>query len=127
MSRPKGSVRTEKVASMVKEEVGTIFQRNFPMEEYGFITVTDVHMSPDLKIAKIYVSIFGDETRKKKSLALLESQKAFVRSTLGHQIRIKFTPEIVFYLDETIDRAMNLENIFKQIHKENGSRTGSKE
>ncbi|MEK7748651.1 MAG: 30S ribosome-binding factor RbfA [Bacteroidota bacterium] len=121
------SVRTEKVASMVKEEVGTIFQRNFPMEEYGFITVTDVHMSPDLKIAKIYVSIFGDETRKKKSLALLESQKAFVRSTLGRQIRIKFTPEIFFYLDETIDRAMNLENIFKHIHKENGSRTGSKE
>jgi ribosome-binding factor A len=121
------SVRTEKVASMVKEEVGTIFQRNFPMEEYGFITVTDVQMSPDLKIAKIYVSIFGDETRKKKSLALLESQKAFVRSTLGHQIRIKFTPDIFFYLDETIDRAMSLENIFKQIHKEDGSRTESKE
>lgn len=121
------SVRTEKVASMVKEEVGTIFQRNFPMEDYGFITVTDVQMSPDLKIAKIYVSIFGDDSRKKKSLALLESQKAFVRSTLGHQIRIKFTPEIYFYLDETIDRAMNLENIFKQIHKEDGSRTESKE
>jgi len=121
------SVRTEKVASMVKEEVGTIFQRNFPMDEYGFITVTDVQMSPDLKIAKIYVSIFGDDSRKKKSLTLLESQKAFVRSSLGHQIRIKFTPEIVFYLDETIDRAMNLENIFKQIHKEDGSRTGSKE
>ncbi|MBF8247723.1 MAG: Ribosome-binding factor A [Bacteroidetes bacterium] len=112
---------------MVKEEVGTIFQRNFPMEEYGFITVTDVQMSPDLKIAKIYVSIFGDDSRKKKSLTLLESQKAFVRSSLGHQIRIKFTPEIVFYLDETIDRAMNLENIFKQIHKEDGSRKGSKE
>jgi len=112
---------------MVKEEVGTIFQRNFPMEEYGFITVTDVQMSPDLKIAKIYVSIFGDDSRKKKSLALLESQKAFVRSTLGHQIRIKFTPEIYFYLDETIDRAMNLESIFKQIHKEDGSRTESKE
>lgn len=112
---------------MVKEEVSTIFQRNFPMDEYGFITVTDVRMSPDLKVAKIYVSIFGDETRKKKSLALLELQKAFIRSTLGHQISIKYTPEIIFYLDETIDRAMNLENIFNQIHKEDGSRAGSKE
>ncbi|MBI4428051.1 MAG: 30S ribosome-binding factor RbfA [Ignavibacteriales bacterium] len=121
------SVRTEKVASIVKEEVSTIFQRNFSMEEYGFMTVTEVRMTPDLKIAKIYVSIFGDAARKQKSLAMLEAQKSFVRSTLGHNIRIKFTPTLVFYLDETIDQAMNLETIFKKIHKDEESRTDSKE
>lgn len=110
------SVRVEKVASIIKEEVGVIFQRNFSMAEYGLITVTEVRVTPDLKLAKIYVSIFGDAERKKKSLAMIEGQKAFVRSTLGHHIRLKFTPEVAFYLDETIDRAMKLEGIFKKIH-----------
>ena len=116
------SVRTEKVASMIKEEVGVIFQRNFRMEEYGFMTVTEVRVTPDLKIAKIYVSVFGDSARKMKTLAMLEAQKAFVRSTLGHNIRIKFTPSLHFFLDETMDHAMRLEGIFKKIHDNESQR-----
>lgn len=120
------SVRTEKVASIVKEEIGIIFQRNFDMKDYGFITVTEVRMSPDLKIAKVYVSIFGDAAQKQKTLAKLETQKAFVRQTLGQHIRLKFTPSIVFYLDETMDNAMNLERLFKKIHKdETGGHEGN--
>ncbi len=110
------SVRMEKVASIIKEEVGIIFQRNFGMEEYGFLTVTDVRVTPDLRVARIYVSIFGDAERKKKSLAMLEAQKGFVRSMLGRNISMKFTPSISFFLDETIDNAMRLEDIFKKIH-----------
>ncbi len=112
------SVRTEKVASIVKEELGVIFQRNFDMKDYGFITVTEVRMSPDLKNAKVYVSVFGDAGQKQKTLAMLEGQKSFVRQTLGRNIRLKFTPSIVFYLDETMDNAMNLERIFRKIHKD---------
>ena len=111
------SVRTEKVASIVKEEIGIIFQRNFDMKVFGLITVTEVRMSPDLKIAKVYVSVFGDTAQKQKTLGLLEAQKPFVRQTLGHNVRLKFTPSIVFYLDETMDKAMNLEKLFKKIHK----------
>ncbi|MGH2568281.1 MAG: ribosome-binding factor A, partial [Bacteroidota bacterium] len=49
------SIRTEKVASLVKQELSLIFQRNFGIDKYGFLTVTEVRMSPDLKIAKVYV------------------------------------------------------------------------
>jgi ribosome-binding factor A len=111
------SVRSEKVGSLIKEELGVLFQRNFSMADYGFLTVTEVLMSPDLKVAKVYVSIFGDEERKKKSLAKLEAQKPSIRSMLGHAVRLRFTPEIIFYLDETLDRAMKLENIFHKIHE----------
>jgi ribosome-binding factor A len=119
------SVRTEKVASIVKEEIGIIFQRNFDMKAFGLITVTEVRMSPDLKIAKVYVSVFGDTAQKQKTLGLLETQKPFVRQTLGRNIRLKFTPSIVFYLDETMDKAMNLEKIFRKIHK--GEEQGSEQ
>ena len=112
------SVRTEKVASLIKHEIGVIFQRNFSMEEYGFITVTEVRVSPDLKIAKVYVSVFGDANRKQRSMDLLEQEKGFVRSELGHSIRLKFTPALTFYLDESLDRAMNINKILNKIHKD---------
>ncbi len=112
------SVRTEKVASLIKHELGEIFQRNFDMNEYGFMTVTEVRVSPDLKIAKVYVSIFGDAKRKERSMELLEQEKGFIRSELGHSIRLKFTPSLIFYLDESLDRAMNINKILNQIHHE---------
>ena len=112
------SVRTDKVASLVKQEIGTILQRNFTVAESGLITVTEVRMSPDLKIAKVYISIFGDPAKKEKGLAFLEEQKSFIRMELGHHIRLKFTPSISFYLDDSLDRAMNIENILNRIHKE---------
>jgi ribosome-binding factor A len=49
---------------------------------------------------------------------MLESQKPFVRQTLGRNVRLKYTPSISFYLDETMDTAMNLEQLFRKIHKE---------
>ena len=116
------SVRSEKVGSLIKEELGLLLQRNFSMTDYGFLTVTDVLMSPDLKIAKVYISIFGDEEKKKKSLVKLEAQKPSIRSMLGHVVRLRYTPEIIFYLDETLDRAMKLENIFHKIHEKDSKK-----
>ena len=112
------SVRTEKVSSLIKERISEIFQHNFRMEEYGLMTVTEVRMSPDLKIAKVYVSIFGDPERKRKTLALLEIEKSFIRTELGRNLRLKFTPSIFIYLDESLDHAMHIESLLNKIHKD---------
>lgn len=114
------SVRTEKVASLVKERISEIFQHHFRMEEYGLMTVTEVRMTPDLKIAKVYVSVFGDAERKRKTLALLEVEKAFIRTELGRNLRLKFTPSIMVYLDESLDHAMHIESLLHKIHKDPG-------
>jgi ribosome-binding factor A len=116
------SVRSEKVGSLIKEELSVLFQRNFSMSDYGFLTVTYVVMSPDLKVAKVYISIVGDDERKKKSFSMLEAQKPSIRSMLGHSVRLRYTPEIIFYLDETIERAMKLENIFRKIHEQDSKK-----
>jgi ribosome-binding factor A len=116
------SVRAQKVGSLIKEELSMLFQRNFSMSEYGFLTVTDIIMSPDLRIAKVYISIYGDSERKKKSLSMLEAQKPSIRSMLGHSVRLRYTPEIVFYLDETVDKAMKLENIFRKIREKDSQK-----
>ncbi len=119
------SVRTDRVASVVKQEIGTILQKNFTVAESGLITVTEVRMSPDLKNAKVYVSILGDSAAKQKGVAFLEEQKSFIRGELGHHVRLKFTPSIAFYLDESLDRAMNIENILNRIHKESEGNSDS--
>jgi ribosome-binding factor A len=112
------SVRTERVASLIKELLSESIQRRFRMEEVGLITVTEVRMSPDLKIAKVYISIFGDAEKKKLSLAKLESEKASLRSDVGHSVNLKFTPSLSFYLDESLDHAMRIEDLLNKIHKE---------
>lgn len=112
------SVRAQKVASFIKEELGMFFERNFLMEEYGLMTVTDVQMSSDLRIAKIYVSIYGDDTQKKKSMLLLETQKPAIRFALGKVLHLRFVPALTFVLDESIERAQRLEILFKQINAE---------
>ena len=112
------SVRTEKAASLVKELISEIFQQNYRMEDHGLITVTEVRMSPDLKIAKVYVSIFGDTERKRNTLPFLETVKAFVRSELGHNLRLKFTPGLSFFLDDSLDHAMRIEDILHKIRRD---------
>ncbi len=112
------SIRPERVGSLLREEIGIYFQRNFSISEYGIITVTDVVMSADLKIAKVYVSIYGEEEKKQRVLAKLESQIPIIRGMIGRSVRLRYTPEIEFFLDETLDRVMKIENIFNEIHKQ---------
>jgi ribosome-binding factor A len=112
------SVRTERVASLIKELLSESIQRRFRMEEVGLITVTEVRMSPDLKIAKAYISIFGNPEKKKHAFSLLEAEKAAIRADVGHSINLKFTPSLSFYLDESLDQAMRIEDLLNKIHKD---------
>ena len=112
------SVRTEKVASLIKEEIGVLLTREFNDNSYGLITVTDVHMTADLRVAKVYVSILGNPEVRDRTLKLLDERKPGIRHVVGSHIRLKFTPEIHFYLDDTMDRVVRIENLIKQIHRE---------
>ncbi len=111
------SLRTERVASLLKEEVGTYLTREYRDPAYGFITVTDVHISPDLRIAKIYVSIMGNDEVRQKTLAMLEQHAPEVRSFIGSHMRLKFTPEVHWYLDTTLDQVEKIDRLLKQIHE----------
>ena len=112
------SVRTEKVASLIREEVSLILQRDYGEESDAIITVTDVRMSADLRIAKVYVSIFGSQEVKDHTLKMLEGNKKGIRSLMGSRIRLKFTPELHFFLDDTLDRVETINNLIKRIHNE---------
>ena len=114
------SVRTERVASLLRHELGTIISREYSGGELGFSTVTEVRVTPDLKLAKIYVSILGAPPVREKTLARLESAKAQIRALLASTINMRYTPALQFYHDDTMDRVENLAKLIKKIH-ENGN------
>ena len=112
------SLRTERVASLIKEEVGMLFAREYRDPAYGLITVTEVHMSPDLRIAKIYVSVMGNSELKGRTMNLLEIKKNEIRSFIGKRVRLRYTPSVQFHIDETMDRVERINSLIKQIHKD---------
>ena len=111
------SVRTERVASLIRHELGTIISREYSGGELGFSTVTEVRVTPDLKLAKIYVSILGAPPVREKTLARLESEKSLIRGLLASQVSMKYIPALQFYHDNTMDKVEALENLIKKIHE----------
>jgi ribosome-binding factor A len=111
------SHRIDKVESLIKEEISLIFLNKLRNTEIGFVTITNVKMSPDLKIAKVYISVLDRENRA-AALEKINSLNGFVRSELAHRIKIKFTPELKFFIDDTLDYVEKIEGLIKKIHQD---------
>ena len=110
------SIRTERVASLIKEEIGAILIREYRDRLHGFTTVTDVKMTPDLKIARVSFSVFGSAEVRQKSMTVLEADKPHIRQIVGSHLRMKFTPSLQFFLDETMDHVERINTLIKKIH-----------
>ncbi len=109
------STRQQKYSKLIQKEIGEIFQRN-GRNYYGkaFVTITGVRVSPDLGIAKVYVSIFGVPDSK-KSLEEIESHNKEIRHQLGNNIRhqARIIPELKFFLDDSLDYVEKIEKLLK--------------
>lgn len=111
------SFRKDKITSLIKEELSLILLHKVKDPALGFVTITNVRVTPDLRIAKVYISIFAKEKRD-EALAKLTEMKGFIRSELAHKIKIRFVPDLQFYIDDTADYVEKLEGLIKQIHKD---------
>jgi ribosome-binding factor A len=118
------SIRTERVASLIKAEIGEIVTREYNEPSYGFITVTDVRMTPDLRIAKVSFSIFGSEEQKQRTMTMLDEERGHIRGIVGSHLRLKFTPSLQFYRDDTLDTADRINQLIKKLHEDDNGRDG---
>jgi ribosome-binding factor A len=112
------ALRLEKVSSLLHHELGSIISRECADGGFGFTTVTEVRMTPDLKLAKVYVSIFGNDKVRDKTLKHLEARKKEIRHQLAGRVSMKYLPALQFYHDATLDKVMHLEKLIKEIHKD---------
>jgi bifunctional oligoribonuclease and PAP phosphatase NrnA len=112
------SRRINRVEEACKEELSDILQREVKDPRIGFVTITEVKVSPDLRHARVYVSIMGDEDDVKSSLAGLESARGYLRSHLGRHLRLKFLPEIEFVHEHVTEEALRLSEIMEKTKEE---------
>jgi ribosome-binding factor A len=117
------SQRTEKVQRLAREVLGEEIQ-NLKDPRLGFVTVTAVRVTPDLRHARVFVSVLGSDDEKASTMAALKSATPVLRTELGHQVRMKYTPELVFELDTMADEAQRLQEILHRIEQEPQSSSG---
>ena len=84
----------------------------------GFVTITDVETSPDLRSARVYYSVLGDEAQHRDTAAALLRAAPRIRAVVGRQVRMKFLPELHFTPDDAIERGMRMEEILRQLREE---------
>ena len=109
------SVRQEKIASVIKKELGIYFQQNAIIIAKGaMITVTVVRMSPDLSIAKVYISIFGGKNND-ASFDHVVSQSKLIRHEISKVVRnqLRKIPDLHFYRDDSFDYAQKIDQLLK--------------
>ena len=111
-------LRVRKVQEFIKQEVSKMLLNELKDPRIGFVTVTEVSVTGDLREATVYVSLFGKPEEKKQSLEALNKAKGFVRTELGKVLKIYYTPEVTFKEDSSLDYGMHIDGLLKKIKKE---------
>ncbi|OIO37605.1 MAG: ribosome-binding factor A [Candidatus Omnitrophica bacterium CG1_02_49_10] len=110
-------VRVKKVNEALRHTIGEILQKDLSNPDIGFVTITEVDISPDLKYARVYYSILGTkETLPKARKALLKSAR-FVRKLVGDRMCLRYTPEIKFIYDKSVEYAARISKIINDANK----------
>jgi len=103
--------RSDRVSEEILKEVSAILQKDMKDPRLGFVSVTRVETARDLRHANILVSVFGSEEEKSKSLVALKRGAGFIRGLLAKRMRLRFTPELDFKLDDSIERGARINKL----------------
>lgn len=114
------SRRVARVAELIKREVSQMLLSGIKDERVGsgMVSITNVNVSGDLQHAKIYVSIYGTEEAKAQTMLGLKSATGYVRSELGHRMRLRRTPEVRFVEDRGIEEGSRVISLIDQLSRE---------
>jgi ribosome-binding factor A len=110
--------RLDRVNQLIKEEISTLLQRELKDPRLGFVTVTEVETAKDLRMAKVFVSVLGDERQWASSLAALTSARGFVRNWLRQHLDLRVTPDIDFRPDHSMEHAAKIQSLLKRVQGE---------
>ncbi len=114
--------RATRVGEQIKKEVSEIVQRQLKDPQLGFVTITGVELTDDLKTAKIFYSVLGNQESKKNSELALNRARNFVQAEIGKRIRIRNTPQISFKYDGSIEYGARIEELIRKIHRQDEER-----
>jgi ribosome-binding factor A len=112
MSR--GGPRMRRVNELLREVIAEEVAR-LKDPGLGFVTITGVETSPDLRAARVFYSVLGDDVQKSSTAAALGRANSRIRTATGRQVRLKYLPELHFVLDEAVERGVRMEQLLREI------------
>ena len=115
MKRRADTGRPERVGGVVRQELAELLRTHVKDPRVGFVSITGVDVSPDLRNARVLVSVMGDDETKQKTLKGLDSAKTFLRSLLAQRLQLRYTPELLFKLDDSIAYSAHIHSVLDQL------------
>jgi len=109
--------RKNRLEQEIRIIISNIFLRDINDPRIGFITINTVELSPDLKYAKIFVSIYGNEGEKEKGMKGLKSATNHIQELLAAKLRVKNVPFLQFSLDESVEKGIRLTKLIEKVTK----------
>jgi len=110
--------RPERVQEAIRQETAKIIQQEIKDPRLGFLTITGVELTKDLRFARVYFTVLGEDKDKRLALKGLKSAKGFIKGRLADEIKLRFMPELEFMVDESLARTKKVYNIIDKLHKE---------
>lgn len=112
--------RMRRVNEAVREVLSTEIAQGLKDPRIGFVTVTGVDVSPDLRAGRVYVSVLGDEHARAETLAGLSSSHGYLQGKVAHELNLKNTPTLTFVYDDSVERGMRIEGLLREHDGEQG-------
>jgi ribosome-binding factor A len=112
--------RQNRVSELIKREISIVLQQEMQDPRIGFVTVTKVIITQDLKHAKVLVSILGDDSAKKTSMEAINNSLGKIKELLASRIKLRYMPTIQFQLDTSIEYSAHINDLLARLKKEEG-------
>ncbi len=109
------TMRCRRVADSLKKEISSMLLLEVKDPRIAFVTIIDVAVSPDLRLAEIYYTVHGSPSEKENTLAGLRSSSGFMRRELGRRLHLKRIPELDFRYDQSIDRGFRIDQLLEEL------------
>ena len=118
--------RPERVQEALRQEISRIVHGEIKDPRLGFLTITRVDLTKDLRYAKIYFSVLGESKDKQLALKGLNSAKGYIKSLISDRIKLRFMPEIEFKIDESLEHTQHIYDLLDKLKKEKADGKGDR-
>ena len=119
-------IRSDRVEGQLKKEISKILQEDIKDPRIGFVTITRIDLTKNLRYARVYFSILGEDKDKKLALKGLNNAKGYIKGLVADRVKLRYMPEIAFAIDESLEHTQHIYDILNQIKKERSDAKGDR-
>jgi len=112
--------RADRVSGLIQEVLSSLLKKDIHDPRLKMVTITSVKMSRDLRLARIYFSIYGDSNKREAAAKGFESARGFIKRSLARKLSLRYMPDLTFFYDESFDYGSHIDELLKRVLTENG-------